>query len=196
MKNEGHSSHFTVLLTIVIINIVLGGCGGIRPTVFVNPEYNFNYIERVAVIPFENLTKDQSAALRATRFFIAELLATETFEVIEPGEVSKVMAEYAMLRTGDLTQEQLVEIGKKLRVQAVFLGTLSEASEVRSGSSSTNIVCLVARLVETETGSSIWSAAHTENGRGFWSSLFGTGEKSLSEVTRQCVKKTLKTLIK
>ncbi len=183
------------LLILAVLASLLTGCAGMKPTIFLHPEYNFGYIEKVAVIPFENLSKEQGAASRATRLFVSELLATESFEVVEPGEVSRALEKFATIRAAQLTQAQLMEIGKQLGVQALFLGTVNESSSMRSGSASTSVVTMVVRLVETDQGVTVWSATHTEGGRGFWASLFGTGQKSESEVTRNCVKKTLKTLI-
>jgi len=183
------------LLILAVLASLLTGCAGMKPTIFLHPEYNFGYIEKVAVIPFENLSKEQGAASRATRLFVSELLATESFEVVEPGEVSRALEKFATVRAAQLTQAQLMEIGKQLGVQALFLGTVNESSSMRSGSASTSVVTMVVRLVETDQGVTVWSATHTEGGRGFWASLFGTGQKSESEVTRNCVKKTLKTLI-
>lgn len=182
-------------LLIALLVATLVGCGGMRPTLFLHPEYNFGFVERVAVVPFENLTNERGAASRATRYFIAELLASESFYVIEPGEVTRVLNELATVRTGDLTQDQITAIGQALRVQGLFLGTVNETSAARSGSSPEHVVTLVVRMVETETGETVWSATHTESGRGFWSSLFGAGGRSQSEVMRRCVKKVLSTLV-
>lgn len=188
-------SKFVLGLMVLISCFMTIGCTGMKPTVFINPEFNFNYVERVAVVPFENLSKDQGAAYRATRFFITELLASEAFEVIEPGEVKKVIEEIGTTRTAELTQEQIVQIGKKLKVQALFLGTINESSVQRSGSSTSPVVTMIVRLVETETGATVWSATHTQTGKSFWSSIFGGRDKSMSEITRKCVSKTVKTLI-
>lgn len=185
----------TVALIVTLLVAALAGCGGLRPTLFLHPEYNFGFVERVAVVPFENLTNERGAASRATRYFIAQLLASESFEVIEPGEVSRVLNELATVRTGDLTRDQITAIGQALRVQGLFLGTVNETSAARSGSSPQHVVTLVVRMVETETGETVWSATHTESGRGFWSALFGTGGRSQSEVMRRCVKKVLSTLV-
>lgn len=171
-------------------------CGGMAPTVFLHPEFNFGYIERVAVIPFENVTRDQGAGFRTTRFFISYLLSREVFEVVEPGEVKRVLEKYGLTRTADLTSQQIIDIGRELKVQGLFLGSVSESSDMQSSSGVNNVVTVVARMVETDTGTSIWSATNTETGRTFWSSIFGGGQKSKSEVTRNCVKRVLNTLIK
>jgi hypothetical protein len=180
---------------LILMAAVFSGCGGMPATLFIHPEFDFGYVERVAVIPLENLTGEQGAGSRATRFFLAELLATEAFVVIEPGEVTRVLSKHATVRTADLTQEQIVSIGRDLNVQGLFFGSVNETSSRRSGSNSEHVVSLVVRLVETDTGETVWSAAHTEGGRSFWSKLFGTGGKSQSEVMRKCVEEALSTLM-
>lgn len=184
-----------VLGLLLAVALAPFGCGGMRPTTFIHPEYNFAYVERVAVIPFENLVGDQAAGARATRYFVNELLATEAFEIVEPGEVARVLALQGIAGTAELTKAQVTEIGRQLSVQGVFLGSIAESAAIRSGSSAASTVTISVRLLETDTGATVWSTTNTEGGRGFWSSLFGTGNDSLSEVTRRCVKNAIATLV-
>ncbi len=181
---------------LVLILLGLYGCG-MGPTVFLNRDYNYQFLERVAVIPFDNLSDNQGAGPRATRIFLARLLSSESFDVVEPGEVNRAIEKYtAGGRFSDLNQEQILNIGKELKVQAIFIGAVTELAELRSGSSTTNIVTLVVRLVEVEKGTTIWSATYSSGKRGFWASLFGGGGKTQSEAIRDCVDGILKTLIK
>jgi len=180
----------------VLILAMTAGCSGLGSTTFLHPDYNFEFMEKVAVIPFENISKDQGAGARATRFFVAELLASEAFDVVEPGEVALALQSRSLVRTADLTVEQIRDIGVELGVQGLFLGSVGESSSERSGSSNINTVTLTTRLVETESGVTVWSDTHSEDGSGFWTSLFGTRRKSRSEVTRLCVRKSIQTLIR
>jgi polysaccharide biosynthesis protein PelC len=185
-----------ILRSLWFVSIVLlVSCSGMGPTVFVNKQYNFNFLEKVAVVPFENLSSDQGAAARVTHIFVTELLASESFDIAEPGEVSKVTQKYTGGGGASLTKDQIVEVGKALGVQGIILGSVNENSSSR-GTSTANEITINARMVETETGQTVWSATNTEGGRGFWSSLFGTGDKSPSEATRECVKRIIKTLVK
>jgi TolB-like protein len=184
------------LIMAVLPVLLLCGCAG-GPTVFLNRDYNFQYLERVAVIPFDNLSDNQGAGPRATRIFISRLLSMESFDVVEPGEVTRAIEKYtAGGRFSEMTQEQILNIGKELKVQGIFVGSVTELSELRSGSSTTNIVTLVVRLIETEKGTTLWSATHSAGKRGFWASLFGGGGKTQTEAIRACVNGVLKTLIK
>ncbi len=189
---------FTALRSISILTLLLllVACSGMGPTVFVNKQYNFNFLEKVAVVPFENLSSDQGAGARITHIFLTELLSTESFDVVEPGEVSKAVQKFGGGGTASLTKDQIVEVGKTLGVQGIILGSVNESAGTRAGSSPTTEITINARMVETETGQTIWSATNTEGGRGFWASLFGTGDKSESQSTRKCVKRIIKTLVK
>ncbi len=187
---------YKVLLTGLLLSFVLAGCGGVSPTVFYNPEFNFNYIERVAVVPFENLSNDQGAGARATRFCVTDLLARNAFDVVEPGEVGKALEKYSVIRTAELTKDQIIAIGTELKVQGLLLGSVGESETIRSGSANSNTVTLVLRLVETEKGVTVWSSTVTEGGRGFWASILGTGEKSRSEVMRKAMHRAIGTLVK
>lgn len=184
-----------IMAVFAAVMVGLSGCSGLRPTVFINDEYNFQFVERVVVVPFDNLSNDQGAANRATRVFIAKLLSEKAFDVVEPGEVSRVLEKSSIVRTGQLTTEQATGIGKELRAQGIILGTVTESSNTGGGGVATSTITMVVRMVETETGATVWSATHTAGGRGFWSALFGTGGKSQSEATRDCVDGIIKTLI-
>jgi len=170
-------------------------CAGSQGSLFLNTDFNFKSIQTVAVIPFENLSDDQGAAMRVTRIFVAELLSKRAFDVIEPGEVSKALEKYSVVRTADLQKGQIQEIAKTLGVQALFLGSVNESTSGRNGSPSSSEVTLGARLVEIDKGATIWSATYTEGGRSFFQVIFGLEPDTKSSVTMECVKGLIKTLI-
>ena len=180
----------------LLLGLAFVSCAGSGNSLFVHPEFDFRSIEAVAVVPFENLSNDQGAANRVTRILISELLSRQAFDVIEPGEVAKVLEKYSTVRTAELQKDQIREIGKALGVQAIFLGVVSESATNRHGNSASNEVALVARLVETEKGTTIWSATRSEGGRNILHVLFGLEPPSKSLVTVACVKNLIGTLIK
>ncbi|MBK7093409.1 MAG: hypothetical protein IPH59_17125 [bacterium] len=175
--------------------MVLAGCSGMGSTVFVHRDYNFNFVEKVAVIPFENLSNDQGASARVTHLFITELLAADAFDVVEPGEVSLALSKMSLTRSDMISEDQAKQLGKALGVQGLILGAVNESSGLRSAGNGETVVTLDVRMVETESAQTVWSATHTEGSKGFFSSLFGTSEKSQSEVARKCVRKVIKTLV-
>lgn len=185
------------LITILVLAtlVMTAGCGGMGTTRFVHPEFDFAFLESVAVVPFENISDDQGAGHQATRYFNNALLAAEVFNIVEPGEVSRVLENEGLVRTAQLTDGQIVAIGGELVVQGLFLGSVSESSSLRSGSTTVSVVTVVIRLVETETGATVWSATASEDSATFWSSLFGTGQKSRGDVMRKAIDKCLGTLL-
>lgn len=187
-------SRLTAMAAISIALLTLFGCAGSNVTSFVHDEYNFDFVERVAIIPLDNLSDDRGAGARATQVLLSEILSARAFDVVEPGEVSRVLAKFNTVRASELTTEQIVSIGRELKAQGLFMGSVNESSSYRSGGANVTKVSLTCRLVETEQGLTVWSASATTGGRGFWASLFGTGDQSTSEVTRSCVKKLLGSL--
>ena len=183
------------LATLLAVALLLTSCSTMGPTVFLHQEYNFAYVERVAIVPFENLSSDQGAGARLTHLFMTELLSAEVFDVVEPGEVVKAMGKFSLPRKDLITVEQAKELGKALDVQALIIGTVDESTANRASGGPATVVTLDVRMLETETGETIWSATNTEGSRTFLSSLFGTEQRSYSEVARRCVRKIIDTLI-
>lgn len=181
-------------LAIFIALLTLFGCAGSHVTSFLYDGYNFDFVERVAIIPLDNLSDDRGAGARATQVLLSEILAARAFDVVEPGEVARVLGKFNTVRTSELTTEQITSIGKELKAQGLFMGSVNESATYRSGGSSVTKVSMTCRLVETEQGLTVWSASATAGGHGFWASLFGAGDQSTSEVTRSCVKKLLGSL--
>lgn len=195
--HHGRSRHASVATILVIASLLaLSACTGSAGRTFVHPEYDFGFVERVAVVPFENLTENRGAGARVSRSFVAELLGTMAFDVVEPGEVVRAMEANSMTRSAELSREQIRTLGRELKCQALFLGSVTEASTERSGGNSLNTVALDVRLIETETGSAVWSTSQTRRGRGFVGGLFGTGGKSMSEVSRDCARACIRQLVK
>jgi len=181
-------------LIVTFLAALCSACGGSNMTSFIHEEYNFGFVERVAIIPFENLSEDRGAGARATNIFLAEMLSAKAFDVVEPGEVARVLAKQSVVRVSELTAEQIQAIGRELKVQALFFGIVNESMTYRDGSATAAKVNMTVRMVETEKGETVWSSSATAGGRGFFSTLFGTGDQSTSDVMRKCVKKILGTL--
>jgi TolB-like protein len=174
--------------------LVAVGCGGIRPTRFVNPDFDFGFVEKIGVLPLENLTTDRQSAERTTRMLITELLATGAVIVVEPGEVETTFARTVEGR-GEPTQEQLVAMGQELEAQALLIGSVAQSNEVRSGTVSIPVVTIDLRLIETDTGATVWAATHTERGSGAGAKFLGTGGEPISETTRKCIRTLIKELV-
>jgi TolB-like protein len=184
----------TLSLLLLAALLIGAGCASVGPTRFVNPSFNFSFVEKVAVLPLENLSSDSKAGERASRLIMTELLASGAVDVVEPGEVQGALNRHA---SGSLTPttEQIKQLGETLGVQAVVTGSVTQAELVRSGRVQIPVVTLDIHMVETETGSAVWAATHTEKGSGFGSQVLGTGGQAISETMRTCVRVLVQQLI-
>lgn len=184
----------TVTASILLAGLTVLGCSGNLPTTeFTNPRFDFGFIERVAVLPLEDLAGDRQAGVRATRILITEILAAGAVDVVEPGEVQAVVDRVVRGRSGP-SQKEVVELGRELGVQAVMVGSVAQSEVLRSGSVSVPVVTLDLHLLETETGAAVWAATHTERGSGAAAKWLGTGAEPISATTRKCIQNALRSL--
>jgi len=179
--------------------VLLFGCAGtLKSTRFSNPNFDFDFVERVAVLPFENLSNDGAAAARATRLTITALLASGALDVVEPGEVQAALTQITGVPPGRAVNpntEHTLSLGKALGVQALILGSVTQSENLRSGAVPVPVVTLDVRMVEVEKGTTVWAATHSEKGSTLSARLLGTGGEPLAETTRECVRRVLETLV-
>ncbi len=80
-----------MLFALCPLLIFVCSCGG-GPKYYTKPNFELNNIKRVAVLPFDNFTSDEYAGEKIRKPVITELIL-RGIDVIEPGEVTKVMRE-------------------------------------------------------------------------------------------------------
>jgi hypothetical protein len=171
------------------------GCAH-HATTFVNPQADFTLIRRVAVLPLENLTQDQTAAEKIRQLLIIEMLSTGSVEVVDVGEVARGLAAAKVASATSPGTEEIQRLGKELQVQALMAGSVQDFSQVRTSGASSTAVSLVFRMIETDTGQVIWSTSISQSGVGASARLFGVGGASATERARDLIREALKTLIK
>jgi len=188
------------LVPLLLAAASLAGCGGtMKATKFTNPKFNFAFVQRVAVLPFDNLSNDRQAGDRATRLTITELLASGAADVVEPGEVQAALIQIVGATAGrgvSPSTEQVIALGKALKVQGLLLGTVTQSESLRSGAVPIPVVTLDMHLVETETGTTVWATTQSAKGGSFSARVLGTGGEPLAETTRKCVQDALAALVK
>ena len=179
-----------------IVLLLLAACSsGSQQTRYLHKNADLGAIGKVAVLPFESLTSEKVPADKVQKIFYVELLSLEVFDVAEPGQVTKVLrASGASI--DQLGPAEIQKIGKELGVDGVFTGTVVDFGEARSGPTSAPEVTLQLRLIETHSGTTIWSASQSRSGNGVSTRLFGVGGESLTQVARRIVRAELSTLLK
>lgn len=155
--------------------------------VYSDPKMDFGTIHTVAVLPFTNLTRDQVVADRVRDVFVNMLLSTEAVYVLPVGEVGRGVANTPVANPTTPTPEEVVKLGALLKADAVFTGVVREYGEVRSGTTSANIISLSIQLIEAGTGRIVWSASSTKGGISVLNRLFGGGGQPLNRVTEDAI---------
>lgn len=164
------------------------GCAGTSShVVFKDPNMDFGSIQTVAVLPFTNLTRDQMAADRVRDVFMTMLQATGGVYVLPPGEVSRGISRLGIERPTSPTSEEIVKFANIVKADTVIAGTLNEYGEVRSGTTSANIISLSLQMMEAQTGKVVWSASSTKGGVTATDRLFGGGGEPMNLVTQNAV---------
>ena len=182
------------ILPALLLGPMISACGS-SATSYIKPRVDFSYLQRAAVLPFENLSRDELADERVRSIFITELLHSQVLEVADPGETTATMMALGITPGSALTPEQAVALGTELSVDAVFSGVVEEYGHARGGASRNLEITMVFALTETETGSIVWRAQVHETGSSFWKRLFGGSTDDIFEVSRKTVRKALRTLL-
>jgi len=170
-----------------MIVFLLGCAPGSSLTYYHDPQMDFAAIRSVAVMPFENLTRQPQAAERVRDVFANSLLATGAVYVIPSGEVSRGIARAGILNPAVPSMEEISKFVGIIRVDAVITGTVTEYGEVRSGSTSANVISMNLQMIEVQALRIVWTASATKGGISIWDRLFGAGGKPMNDVTMQAV---------
>lgn len=185
----------TQLGAALLLFLVFIGCASTNSNVvFRDPNMDFGAIQTVAVMPFTNLTRDTLAAERVRDVFMTMLQATGGLYVIPPGEVGRGISRLNIEHPASPTPEDVTKFAKNVSVDAVFTGTLSEYGEVRSGTSTANVVSLSLQLMEAQTGRVVWTASSTQGGVTTSDRLFGGGGEPMNATTQKAIDDLLEKL--
>jgi hypothetical protein len=174
---------------------VLGGCAA-TGNIYHDANMDFGAIQSIAVLPFLNLTRDNLAADRVRDVFINKLLSTGAVYVLPAGEVARGVARVEIQNPFSPSPEEVVKLGSIIKCQAVVTGVVKEYGEVRSGTTSDNLISLSVQMIETQTGKVVWTASTTKGGITTWDRLFGGGGQAMNDVTEKAVNDLINKLFK
>ena len=171
------------------LTLTMAGCLGSSVTAGTgtSSQMDFSAVRMVAVMPFRNLTTDDEAGERVRDAFMGMLLATDAIYVLPPGEVNRGISRVGTRAPDSPTVEEVKKMREILEVDAVITGVLREYGAVRSGTAEGNIVSLSLQLIETQTGSTVWSASSTKGGISLKDRMLGSGGRPMNDVTTQVI---------
>jgi len=161
-----------------------------------DPNMDFGAIQTIAVMPFTSLTRDNVAAERVRDVFINNLLSTGAVYVLPVGEVARGVARAEIINPSTPSPEEVIKLAGIIKAQAVLTGVVKEYGDVRSGTSSANIISVSLQMMEAQTGKVVWTASSTKGGIGIWDRLFGGGGKPMNKITEKAINDLLDKLFK
>lgn len=163
--------------------------------VYRDPKMDFGSIQTVAVLPFSNLARDPVVAERVRDVFIDRLLASGAVYVLPVGEVARGIGKLELQSPTSPTSEEIVKLGALIKADAVITGVVREYGEVRSGTTSANVISVSIQMLEAGTGKVVWSASSTKGGISFWDRLIGGGGEPVNKVTERAIDALLDKLL-
>jgi hypothetical protein len=178
----------TVPILLSVLLVYLSACASRSgPEVYHDPNFDLASVRIVAVMPFENLTKETLASSRVRDVFMNMLLSTGALYVLPSGEVTRGMTRAGIEKATAPSPEDAVKLGGGVKADAVITGVVREYGEVRSSTTAANVVSLSLQMIETQTGKVVWTASSTKGGITFGDRLFGGGGQPMDDVTRAAV---------
>ncbi len=161
---------------------------------YINPSVDFSYIRRVAVAPIINLTNDKFAGEKVMNVVATEILRQGVFDIVEFGEVSKVLREEGM-KQDNLIGKQLAErAGKRLNIEAILIGSVMQYGVSNIAGSSFSEVSISLKLVDVNSYSILWEATYNMKGANILDQLFGIRKDSIEDLCKDVVEEMIDTL--
>jgi len=187
-----------LFFSFLIVFLIFLHCAG-GPRIYLNPEADMSFYQKVGVVPFINLTSDRFSGEKMTTTFLTELLITKKFDVVERGEFDHIVSQ-ARAKTGgsiseELTSDQLKAIGEQAGVKGIIEGVVKEYEIIRLGQGSYPLITFSAKLVDAPTGKVVWESSYSMRG-GPKLPILPLGEThTLGELAQKACKKVVKKFV-
>lgn len=169
-----------------LVFLLLSGCATTGAT-YRDPNMDFGLIQTMAVMPFNNYSRDNIAGDRVRDVFMIMLQGTGAVYVVPPGEVARAINRIGIQNPASPTPEEIVRFAANLKADAVITGAIREYGEVRSGASAANLISMSLQMMEAQTGKVVWTASSTKGGVGTSERLFGGGGDPMNRVTEKAI---------
>ena len=146
-------------------------------------------------MPFDNLTNDRQAAARVRNTFMTNLLATGVVYVIPSGEVVRGLKRAGIENPTIPSGDEVAKLAAIIKADAVITGAVNEYGQVRSGTTTANVISVSLQMIEKESRKVVWTASTTKGGVGTWERLFGGGGKPMEDVTEAAINDLINKLL-
>ncbi len=191
----GKNTRVTAKILLLVL-LVTAGCATSGGDTYKDANMDFGAIKAVAVLPFQNLSRDSTAAERVRDVFSTMLMSTGGIYVIPTGEVARGIARVGMTAPATPSSEEIKKFASLVSANAVITGVVREYGEVRSGNTAANVISMSLQMIEPDTGRVIWSASTTRGGIGFGDRLLGGGGQPMNDITAKACNDLIDKLFK
>ena len=195
MKSPARGMNILYRFFLSVVLLTAAACASPTAPAYKDPNMDLGSIYTVAVMPFMNLSKDQLASDRVRDVFMTMLLADGRVYVVPAGEVARQVGQAGIANPFAPTNEEVIKLGKMLKVQGVVTGVIREYGDVRAGTASANVISLSVQLSEVDSGRVVSSVESTKGGIGLTERLFGGGGEPMNDVTNRAIKDVIKRLL-
>lgn len=173
-----------------VIALALGGCAAGTAPLVRGPDAPA--LERVALLPLENLSARPESGDMVTRVTYGALAQGGRCEMVEPGDVEAGMRDLRIRTSGMLTTDQAVKLAARLKARWLVTGTILECGTVRTPDGDVPSVGLSLRMLSGEDGRVTWNAMRVRTGDDR-ETVFGWGrELSLERLTQRALEEMLR----
>src|SRR5210317_1972156 len=138
---------------------LLAACSGGGSSISENyhdPDMDFALLRTIAVMPFDNLTTDRMAAARVRNTFMTSLFATGVVYVIPSGEVVRGIKRAGIENPVIPSAEEIAKLAAIIKADAVITGVVNEYGQVRSATTTANVISVSMQMTEKESRKVVW----------------------------------------
>ena len=186
------SMFFLILLAL----LSLTACAGSKSySNYHDPSMDFAALKSIAVMPFENLASDRQAAARVRDTLVNHLLATGAIYVVPTGEVARGILRSNIVIPETPSLEDIAKLGP-IKADAVITGVVREYGQMRSGSTSANVISMSVQMIDVQSKKIVWTASSTKGGISMKDRLLGSGGQPMDDVTEAAINDIIDKLFK
>lgn len=175
-------------LFLLLLATSLCGCASIKNY----PHFADLDIKKIGVLPFINESGRNGAGEIVTNIFITMIFKTGIFQVEERGNIERFLIRNKLKSIKKIGLSQLKKLGKRLNLDAVFIGTVEEFIGGDQGNLlSTPTVSIRARLIDLRSSKILWMAHYRRTGNDYIKA-FEIGQiRSVTTLTKLVIQEVL-----
>ncbi len=147
---------------LVTVFLVLG-CGP-RIGHYSAPGFPHKVPFRIAVLPFTNLSENESAAEVLGNAFTVEMLSHGGFVPLDPSYINTVLSKHRIRYSDRMNRSQLTVLAEELKVDGVMIGTVNAYEYRNTDGVEYPLISVHTRILSLPEGEVLWMADASRRG--------------------------------